>query len=147
MTYYQVNTKYVAYENIENEVVIIHLDNGNYFNLEGVGADIWNAIVSGVSQTDIVNSLEKVYNTRNIINESVNNFINQLESEELIIQSSEIETNNQSQPELITKANRATQTNVFVPPSLQKYEDMQDLLLLDPLHDVNEAVGWPMRKS
>ncbi len=31
----------------------------------------------------------------------------------------------------------------FAPPRLQRYTDMQDLLLLDPIHDVDE-VGWPV---
>jgi hypothetical protein len=30
----------------------------------------------------------------------------------------------------------------FNPPLLNKYSDMQELLLLDPIHDVDEA-GWP----
>ena len=27
------------------------------------------------------------------------------------------------------------------------YEDMQDLILSDPIHDVDETVGWPGLKS
>jgi hypothetical protein len=30
----------------------------------------------------------------------------------------------------------------FEKPGLQKYSDMQDLLLLDPIHEVDE-MGWP----
>jgi len=30
----------------------------------------------------------------------------------------------------------------FVKPILQKYTDMADLLLLDPIHEVGEQ-GWP----
>ena len=30
----------------------------------------------------------------------------------------------------------------FVAPELKRYADMQDLLLLDPVHDVDEK-GWP----
>ena len=30
----------------------------------------------------------------------------------------------------------------FVPPTLEKYTDMQDLVLLDPVHEVDER-GWP----
>jgi hypothetical protein len=30
-------------------------------------------------------------------------------------------------------------------PLLRKYTDMRDLLLLDPIHDVDEQ-GWPVRK-
>jgi hypothetical protein len=33
----------------------------------------------------------------------------------------------------------------FVIPSLQAYRDMQDMLSLDPIHDV-EAAGWPVPK-
>jgi hypothetical protein len=32
----------------------------------------------------------------------------------------------------------------FTPPVLSRYTDMQDLLLLDPIHDVDET-GWPAR--
>ena len=33
----------------------------------------------------------------------------------------------------------------FEAPILHKYTDMQDLLLLDPIHEVDEA-GWPSVK-
>jgi hypothetical protein len=33
----------------------------------------------------------------------------------------------------------------FVRPVLERYTDMQELLLLDPIHDVDET-GWPRRK-
>lgn len=143
MIYYQVNNDHVAYEFIENEVVIIHLDNGNYFNLEGVGADIWNGIVANMSKRDIVSFLINSYEgEEQLITESVNNIINQLESEELIISSDEIEKINH----VTREYNETNQKSIFTLPVLQKYEDMQDLLLLDPLHDVNETIGWPMRK-
>jgi hypothetical protein len=34
------------------------------------------------------------------------------------------------------------QSRQFVPPVLERYDDMEDLLLLDPVHDV-DAQGWP----
>jgi hypothetical protein len=34
----------------------------------------------------------------------------------------------------------------FIPPKLRKYTDMQDLLLLDPIHEVDEQ-GWPIAKD
>ena len=30
----------------------------------------------------------------------------------------------------------------YVPPVLEKFTDMQDLILLDPVHEVSER-GWP----
>ena len=29
---------------------------------------------------------------------------------------------------------------------MEKYDDMQELLLLDPIHEVDEA-GWPVKKD
>jgi hypothetical protein len=34
----------------------------------------------------------------------------------------------------------------FEPPILRTFEDMQDLLLLDPIHEVDE-MGWPNAKK
>ncbi len=31
----------------------------------------------------------------------------------------------------------------YVAPTVQKYDDLEDLLLLDPIHEVDEA-GWPV---
>ncbi|MCP4686880.1 MAG: PqqD family protein, partial [Desulfobacterales bacterium] len=33
----------------------------------------------------------------------------------------------------------------FSPPALRKFTDMEELLLLDPIHEVNDA-GWPIPK-
>jgi hypothetical protein len=34
----------------------------------------------------------------------------------------------------------------FTQPVLEVYTDMQDLLLLDPIHEVDEEAGWPSPK-
>ena len=34
----------------------------------------------------------------------------------------------------------------FVVPTLEKYTDMEALLLADPIHEVDEAAGWPKPK-
>ncbi|MBR8831086.1 MAG: hypothetical protein N5P05_003793 [Chroococcopsis gigantea SAG 12.99] len=144
MINYQVNSNQIAHESIEDEIVIIHLDNGNYFNLQGTGGSIWNGIVEGKSTKDIISYLVNNYEVQeSAIIESVKNFIDQLMSEELIIESNE--TTRDDGPHLsLTPTDRKA---LFTPPVLEKYEDMQDLLLLDPLHDVNESVGWPARKT
>lgn len=33
----------------------------------------------------------------------------------------------------------------YRPPVLEVFADMQDLLLLDPIHDIDE-VGWPVAR-
>ena len=140
MTYYIVNTEQVAYESMEGEIVLIHLDNGNYFNLEGTAIDVWNGIINNVSCENIIQSFVDSYSAdKAIIEETVSNFISQLKTEELIIESTE----NSENDNIFEFTNLQEQ---FIAPSLVKYEDMQDLLLLDPLHDVDENAGWPAVK-
>ena len=35
----------------------------------------------------------------------------------------------------------------FVAPALHVYTDMQEFMLVDPLHDVDEVAGWPHAKT
>jgi hypothetical protein len=39
-----------------------------------------------------------------------------------------------------------TEKKHFVAPCLHKYTDMQELLLIDPIHDVDDY-GWPIIKK
>jgi len=37
----------------------------------------------------------------------------------------------------------AAQAATMTAPALESFGDMQDLLLLDPVHEVDEEMGWP----
>ena len=37
----------------------------------------------------------------------------------------------------------ATAPTVYAKPALHVYADMEELLLLDPIHDVSGEAGWP----
>jgi len=38
----------------------------------------------------------------------------------------------------------ATAELIYTPPVLSAYTDMEDLLQLDPVHDVDAESGWPV---
>ncbi len=46
-SWYGVDSRKVAHETIDGEVIMIHLVQGNYFSLEGLGADLWELLVTG----------------------------------------------------------------------------------------------------
>jgi hypothetical protein len=41
----------------------------------------------------------------------------------------------------------AAATETMQPPVLEPFGDMQDLLLLDPVHEVDEDAGWPTKPA
>ena len=65
---------------------------------------------------------------------------------ELLARKLVIETERASPADGAATEPRSVDRAAFVPPALTIYEDMADLLLLDPIHDVDEA-GWPMPKA
>jgi hypothetical protein len=63
-------------------------------------------------------------------------FVSLLETHELILPSAREPAKAPAVP---------TDKRPFKPLKLEVYTDMQDLLLLDPIHDAEEA-GWPLTK-
>jgi hypothetical protein len=72
---------------------------------------------------------------------AVNRILDELLEEKLIIASAE-----SPEPPIDEELPRTEREPLrFHTPTLAKFTDMQDLLLLDPIHDVDKT-GWPARK-
>lgn len=140
---FRINAPKVVHETIDGEVVIVHLEKGSYYSLIKEGADIWSQIISGFSRGEIQEyTIQRYDGDRENIEKGVNNFIAELQGEEVII------LNETGEPENATVKNQPTETEkpIFQAPSLQKYTDMEELLALDPIHEVDEEIGWPNAK-
>jgi hypothetical protein len=137
---YRVRSPQVIHEAIDGEVVIINLENGNYYSLRGTGAHVWGA-VSGLADTgEIAADLERSYEGAAGAGASVAPFLAELEAEGLIIPLT-------GEPDgAATWRPDGTPQEPFQPPVLERFTDMQDLILLDPVHEVDEAEGWPRPK-
>lgn len=138
---YTVNTGQVISEIIDGEAVMINLTTGNYYSLNESGAFAWNAIERGASATDIVDMLASRFEgDRAEIERTTGALIEELTREELIVPT---ETDGAGTPALETTA---AGRQPFSAPRLEKHTDMQDLILLDPVHEVGEQ-GWPHVKA
>jgi len=138
---FRVNTPTVTHETIDGEAVIINLDSGNYYSLVEVGSFIWGLIEKGASASDVRNVILQTYQgNAGDIDRGVQELLAQLQQENLIVPvdgTAEAFDLAQAAP-----SNNGHEKPSFNPPLLHKYSDMQELLLLDPIHDVDDA-GWP----
>ncbi len=134
----KVNSPQVINEIIDGEAIIVNMENGFYYSIDKVGASIWNLIEEGNAIDQISNSIVSQYHgNANDIKNGVSKFISQLLDENLIIV---VEDGNPKSTNLTT--DNVAEKHDFEVPVLHKYTDMEDLLLLDPIHDVEES-GWP----
>lgn len=141
--FYQVNLPKIVYEIIDGQVIIINFDNGAYFSLDGTGADVWRMIEGSASAEEIVDLICRLYEgSRGEIERSVSAFLSRLGDEGLVLMTGGRSSGSPAEDLTMSGAERP----LFEAPLLTKYEDMKDLLLLDPIHEVDES-GWPVSKG
>lgn len=142
MELFLVNAADVIFETIDDEIILIHLRTGNYFSIDGTGRAVWALLAQPQTLDSIVGQLALRYAAdAATLRAGVQPFIADLLAQELIVRC--VDAPAASAPPTIngTAADRLP----FTPPQLQTFSDMQDLLLLDPIHDV-DAMGWPHPK-
>ncbi|BCM94377.1 hypothetical protein IAD21_06284 [Abditibacteriota bacterium] len=143
---YKVSSNAV-FEAFDDEVIVINMVSGSYFALDQVGLGIWTLLEGNHSLHHIVETTKQHYQGDPVtIEESVKVLVGELEQEGLIIRAEEGSSNGASVALLSSSPINGTNRPIFQKPVLSKFTDMQDLLLLDPIHEVDE-MGWPHAKA
>ncbi len=140
-TRYRVNAPGVVEESIDGEVLIVNLDTGNYYSADKSGEVIWRLLAGGASGDEAVAALAQRYRaTPAELTEAVRALLGQFLEDQLLVSADGVGRS----PNGIPAAER--EPAPFEAPALRKYTDMQELLLLDPVHEVDEE-GWPNPKD
>ncbi len=138
---YRINAPAVVSEIIDGEAVIMNLKSGNYYSTDAIGSRIWDWIEQGCARRQIEDALVAGYAADAAeIERAMTAFLDDLIAQGLVeplAGGAPAATADAVPPPAIKKP--------FRPPTLSVYTDMKDLLLLDPIHDVDEA-GWPTPK-
>jgi hypothetical protein len=143
---YRCNDPDVIYEIYDDEVVVLNFSNGNYYSLKNSAKSVWILIVRGASLSEIQKHFTDKSNSHKAeIEKSISDFFISLIEEELIV-----DTGGKSLKNITLGQKTDTVLDVyakdFPPPILEKFTEMQELLLLDPIHEVSD-MGWPLRKK
>lgn len=142
----KVNSPDIVSETIDGEVVIVNLQQGHYYSLLNTATEIWNKIEQGSNRESLIKELLQRYETpAEDLRNAVNKLIEVLEAENLITVET-IEKPKYEAPKLNELPN-PLQKQYFESPEIQKFTDMEDLLLIDPIHEVDEEAGWPNIKD
>ena len=135
-TRYRVDTRNVVHETIEGEVIVIHLLNGSYYSLGGGGPEIWEHLLDGATAGQIAAAVPADGAGESDVTAAVREFMGSLAGGRL--DHPRAEQNGYGPPERAPGA--------WVPPVFERYTDMKDYFLLDPIHEV-DATGWPNRQA
>ena len=126
----------ITHERLDDEVIAINLESGIYYALVGPAADVWSCFDPEGSATAASTALAARYGvTVDDVQPDIEKFTQRLETARLFDSVDVAEDAVGSLP-------AAEPSTPWAVPELEEYRDMADLVLLDPIHQVDEA-GWP----
>lgn len=129
----------VIHQTIEGEVILIHLTRGTYHCLQGSGALLFDPLVRGASMAELAALLSAGTDGEvSRIEAAVARFVQELRREGLIVAAA----NEAGGDGPVAAPPTPTAKQPFEEPQVETFTDLQDLLLADPIHDV-EPAGWP----
>jgi hypothetical protein len=134
----RINPEGLVHDTIGGEAIVLNVKSGTYYNLVGTAAEVWGLLAIGGSVEELCSVLEGHYGASSQLSEDVQKFVQTLQADMLVITAER--DAGAALPDALE-----SEAKDWVAPSLTAYEDLQDLLTIDPIHDVDDT-GWPNAK-
>lgn len=139
MTNYVLNEDKMFADITDGIAIIINSETGIYYGINAFGTCVYENLINGVSSGDVLKTLQTMPEIPQDFESKFWNFIKTLAEKEIIIKGS--------------TQNREADFNYSIAKSdefilkITEYNDAQELLLADPIHEVKEEEGWSPEKS
>ncbi|SIT87379.1 hypothetical protein SAMN05421665_2377 [Yoonia rosea] len=114
----------IVHESFGGDLVVLNLRSGQYFGLNASGAALWSAIIAGQDAAGL--------SADDTTKQMASGFVTQLLDHELIIRD-----------DLAGEGAPTASISLLTPPTIEAYDDLSDLIVADPIHDVDQNAGWP----
>lgn len=129
------NDALVVFDVFDGEVMAVRNDTGTYYSMPGAAGFTWQALVAGAPVDEVSTLVAEAYGQPVAeVQDHVRGFVAQLLEAKLLL--------DEAPPQPGTAPPAPEGGAAYEAPTLQSYTDMQDLLLFDPIHEV-EPTGWP----
>ena len=126
---FEIKSPEVVYDEIDGEYVIVDLASGRYFRIQGESGKLFSLIISGQElQTNKDSSSSRV---TELIDSAVRTLVDNSIIREVTAQISAG----------ISDETLSFDLNEFV---VEEFTDLQDIIGLDPIHEVDLNQGWPI---
>jgi hypothetical protein len=136
---FKINSGGISFERLDGEVVIISFETGKYFNSNNSAADIFYLIKKGVPQNSWSKILSTSFTGFDEQNSGISDFLDMALEEKLLLVADEVEIKQIDLPSDYVRKE-------WIKPALLVFDDLADLLLIDPIHDTSTS-GWPTQKN
>jgi hypothetical protein len=131
---YEVNKKKMFCDITDDFAIIINSETGIYYGINTFGTSVFENLIKGSDVNDILSALREIPGIPADIEQRLNDFIQALQEKEIIV------SGPTTKNEIKIDASLAAKDEFVL--SVDAYADAQELLLADPIHDVEKEIGW-----
>jgi len=135
MANYRLNSDKMFADITDGIAIIINSETGIYYGMNAFGTQVYQNLANGVSEEKVLNKVKLLGTSE----ENFKMFLSALREKEILVSGSDTGADVQ------IDENSAKEDDFIL--ELKEYNDAQELLLADPIHEVKEEEGWTPEKS
>lgn len=124
----------IAAEEFAGEVVLIDIEKGIYFSLQGAAVDLWRAFAAPRTATAVLDA----FTAHGADRQALEAAIGDLCRHDLLC-----ETSVPAEADIAC----SVPAGRFAAPVVAAFSDLAELIAIDPVHEVDAAAGWPLRPA
>lgn len=136
---YNLNEEKMFFDIADNQAIVIDSTTGIYYAMNPLGSVTCEYLIKSVAPDTIVKELKKIDECPSDIEEQLQTFIAILLSKEILISGEE------STSETVAISRELVKDNFLF--EFDEFTDAQDIMMADPVHDVEMEAGWPVMKK
>lgn len=138
MTNYVLNEEKMFADITDGIAIVINSETGIYYGMNALGTAVFENLINGASVENVLAALKVLPNVPADIENNLNAFVEAIVAKELVIAGAA----NDKEAQIAAEA-AAEGFDINV----SEYNDAQELLLADPIHEVKEDTGWTPEKD
>lgn len=132
---YKLNEEKMFYDMAEGQAIVINFTTGMYYGTSSLGSAVLDALLAGTAVSDVLTALKALEGCPEDMEQKLDTFVKALLDLEIITAG---ETTGAA---CVIGADALADGFVL---TVDEFTEVQDLILADPVHDVDVEQGWPI---
>lgn len=138
MTNYVLNEEKMFADITDGIAIVINSETGIYYGMNALGTAVFENLINGASVENVLAALKALPNVPADIENRLNAFVDAIVAKELVVAGGADDKEAQIAAEAVAEG---------FDINVSEYNDAQELLLADPIHEVKEDTGWAPEKE
>ncbi|MCR5372339.1 MAG: hypothetical protein K6E41_02600 [Solobacterium sp.] len=137
---YRLNEEKVFYDIAEGQAVVINFITGVYYGFSSLGSEVLDRLVKGCSAASVLKMLQSCEGCPEDMEKRMAEYIKGLLDAEILVEA-------QGEGAADSGALPETALEDGFDLILDEHAEVKDILMADPVHDVDVDTGWPIMKE